>query len=357
MMQAIRTALIGAALTMFSSALFAQPQFPTVPIPATLAGKLEHVTVHGKSLEGNLSGDSADREVAVYLPRSYAAESIRRYPVLYLLHGFTDTDSNWFGFTGRQHFVNVPGAVDRATAAGAHELIIVMPNAFTKYQGSMYSSSAATGDWEAFVAKDLVAYVDGHYRTLPKREARGLAGHSMGGYGTVRIGMKYPQVFSSLYGLSPCCMAANLSPPPEQMARALQVKTDADVAAADFGTKAMLASAAAWSANPKNPPLYIDLPIADGKPVPDVVARWAANAPLTMVHQYIPQLREYSGLAVDAGDDDRGIAETVRTLDKILTDYGVKHVAEIYPGDHVNRIDQRLETKVLPFFSAHLAFK
>ena len=152
-------------------------------------------------------------------------------------------------------------------------------------------------------------------------------------------------------------MAANLSPPPEQMARALQVKTDADVAAADFGTKAMLASAAAWSANPKNPPLYIDLPIADGKPVPDVVARWAANAPLAMVHQYIPQLREYSGLAVDAGDDDRGIAETVRTLDKILTDYGVKHVAEIYPGDHVNRIDQRLETKVLPFFSAHLASK
>jgi hypothetical protein len=91
--------------------------------------------------------------------------------------------------------------------------------------------------------------------------------------------------------------------------------------------------------------------------VPDVVARWAANAPLAMVHQYIPQLREYSGLAIDAGDKDFGIEGTVRTLDRILTDYGVPHTAEIYPGDHVNRVDQRLETKVMPFFSAHLAFK
>jgi S-formylglutathione hydrolase len=355
-MKTIRTLLAATALALGTVIVQAQPQFPTVAIPAKLAGKLEHVTVHGRSLEGNLSRDSADREVAVYLPQSYGTQRDRRYPVLYLLHGFTDTEANWFGLTGRQHFVNVPGAVDRATAAGARELIVVMPNAFTKYQGSMYSSSAATGDWEAFVAKDLVAYVDTHYRTLPKRESRGLAGHSMGGYGTLRIGMKYPAVFSALYSLSPCCMAANLSPSGEQMARAAQVKTDADVAAADFGTKAMLASAAAWSANPQNPPLYVDLPVADGKPAPDVVARWAANAPLAMVHQYIPQLREYAAIAIDAGEDDRGIVDTVRTLDKILNDYGVRHVAEVYPGDHVNRVDQRLDTKVMPFFSTHLAF-
>jgi S-formylglutathione hydrolase len=356
-MKRMRTLLIATVLGLGARGALAQPQLPTVPIPAKLAGTLEHVSVHGKSLEGNLSHDSADREVAVYLPPGYATQRNRRYPVLYLLHGFTDSEANWFGFTGRPHFVNVPGAVDRATAAGARELIVVMPNAFTKYQGSMYSSSAATGDWEAFVAKDLVAYVDGHYRTLPKRESRGLAGHSMGGYGTLRIGMKYPAVFSSLYSLSPCCMAANLSPSAEQMARVLQVKTDADVAASDFGTKAMLASAAAWSANPKNPPLYVDLPIADGKPVPEVIARWAANAPLAMVHQYVTQLNEYAAIAIDAGDDDRGIVDTVRTLDEILTNYGVRHVAEVYPGDHVNRVDQRLDTKVLPFFSTHLAFK
>jgi S-formylglutathione hydrolase len=341
----------------YSGAANTQPAFPTVPIPAKLDGKVEHVSVHGRSLEENLSRDSADRMVAVYLPPSYATSRDRRYPVLYLLHGFTDSESNWFGLTGRQHFVNVPGAVDRANAAGAREMIVVTPNAFTKYQGSMYSSSAATGDWEAFIAKDLVAYVDGHYRTLSQRAARGLAGHSMGGYGTMRIGMKYPEVFSSLYSMSPCCMAANLSPSPEMLSRVLQVKTDADVAASDFGTKAMLASAAAWSANPKNPPLYVDLPIADGKIVPDVVARWAANAPLAMVHQHIPQLREYSALAIDAGDMDVGIVDTVRVLDRILTDYGVPHTTEVYAGDHVNRVDQQLEKKVMPFFSKHLRFE
>lgn len=354
-----RALLVTAALA-GASAAFAQAQpSPTVPIPATLAGKLERVTVHGKSLEGNLSGDSADRPVSVYLPPSYATQPNRRYPVLYLLHGFTDNDENWFGLA-QPHFVNVPGAVDRAVAHGARELIVVTPNAFTKFAGSMYSSSAATGDWEAYVAEDLVAYVDSHYRTLATRASRGLAGHSMGGYGTVRIGMKYPHVFSSLYSLSPCCMAANLNPPPQQFAGALAVKSSADIAnlnPSDFGTKAMLASAAAWSANPSRPPLYIDLPIEDGKLVPDVAARWAANAPLAMVHQYLPALRSFDAIALDVGDRDFGIADTVRTLDEILTRYGIDHTTEIYSGDHLSGVDQRLEANVLPFFSKHLAFE
>lgn len=62
-------------------------------------------------------------------------------------------------------------------------MIIVMPNAYTRYMGSMYSNSATTGDWETYVAKELVAYIDGHFRTIAERDSRGLAGHSMGGYG------------------------------------------------------------------------------------------------------------------------------------------------------------------------------
>src|SRR5262249_1878373 len=217
---------------------------------------------------------------------SYAKSPGRRYPVLYLLHGFTSSDARWFGLTCTPHFVDVPTAADAALAAGVDHTIILMPNAFTKYQGSMYSSSAVTGDWERFITEDLVKYIDTHYRTIAKRESRGLAGHSMGGYGTMRLGMKYPHVFAALYALSPCCMGANLSPPAEAMGRAAKVQSDADIAAADFGTKAMLASAAAWSPNPRNAPRFFDLPIVDGKVVPEVVAAWAANAPLSMVHQY-----------------------------------------------------------------------
>jgi S-formylglutathione hydrolase len=345
------------AIPFLSTPAFAQAPPAAVPAPAHQnAGHYERITVHGASLVGNLEGDSADRNVSVYLPPSYAKSPRRRYPVLYLLHGFTDSDARWFGLNGK-HFVNVPTAVDAAFAAGAHEMIIVMPDAFTRYQGSMYSSSAVIGNWEAFITEDLLKYVDSHYRTLAVRASRGLAGHSMGGYGTMRIGMKYPNVFSSLYAMSPCCMGANLTPNVDAITKAAQVKTDAELAATDFGTKAMLASAAAWSPNPAKAPQFFDLPVAEGKVVPDVVAAWAANAPLAMVHQYIPALKTYDAIVIDAGDRDVGIAATVRTLDDILKGYGVAHLSQIYEGDHVSGIEKRLQENVIPFFSEHLKSK
>jgi S-formylglutathione hydrolase len=218
----------------------------------------------------------------------------------------------------------------------------------------MYSSSVTTGDWETFIARDLVAYIDSHYRTIPEAASRGLAGHSMGGYGTVRIGMKNPDVFSSLYILSPCCMVANISPKPSPKAEAIQ--KPADLASADFGTKAQLASAAAWSANPKNPPLFLDLPYKGDELQPDVVAKWAANAPLAMIEQYIANLRKMHAIAMDAGDKDEPIASTVRTLDQILASYDIPHAFEIYPGNHVSGVAERMETKTLPFFSKNLSF-
>jgi len=334
---------------------------PAVSRPAAQAsrpaGAVEHVRVHGPSLAGNLEGDDPDRMVSIYLPPGYAEAKTRRYPVVYLLHGFTDSDDRWFGRV--QHFVNVPQAADKALAAGTRDLIIVMPNAFTKFKGSMYSTSVVTGDWESFIARDLVAYVDAHYRTIASAPGRGLAGHSMGGYGVLRIGMRHPSIFSSVYALSPCCMVPNLSPQretgPTGPSRAETVKTQEEIDKADFGTLAQLASAAAWSPNPKNPPFFMDLPTKDGQPQPLVLAKWAANAPLAMVDSHLESLKGLTGLAIDAGDKDAGIAATVQTLHAILVANDVPHVFEIYEGDHVNRIGARLETKVLPFFSDRLA--
>ena len=118
------------------------------------------------------------------------------------MHGYGGRDDT---FNGR--LATLPDSADKLAAAGtAREMIVVMPNAFTLHKGSMYSNSVTTGDWETYVARDLVAYVDGHYRTIPNRMSRGLGGHSMGGYGAVRIGMKRPDVFSSLYLMSSCCL-------------------------------------------------------------------------------------------------------------------------------------------------------
>jgi hypothetical protein len=119
----------------------------------------------------------------------------------------------------------------------------------------------------------------------------------------------------------------------------------------------MLASAAAWSPNPANPPFFIDLPVKGGELQPIVFAKWTANAPLAMVDSYIHNLRRIKALAMDAGNEDRGIAATVRELDEVLNNYKIDHFSEIYEGNHVNRIGERIDTQVLPFFSKNLSFK
>lgn len=319
-------------------------------------GTVERVKVHGASLEGNLIGDSSDRDVSIYLPASYERETGRRYPVVYLLHGFTASDARWFSPT--EGWLHVPTVMDRAFAqTGNREMIIVVPNAFNAFQGSMYSASATIGDWEGFITRDLVSYMDSHYRTIPRRQSRGLAGHSMGGYGTARLGMKYPEVFSSIYLLSPCCMAPNMNAGQAARSPAEDVKTVAEIAKADFGTKAQLASAAAWSPNPNKPPLYLDLPTENGQPQPMVLAKWAANAPLAMVDQYVPNLKRLKAIAMDAGDQDRAIAATVRSLHEALDIYRIPHMFEIYAGDHTNHVAERIELTMVPFFSENLAFE
>jgi S-formylglutathione hydrolase len=319
-------------------------------------GAVERIKIHAKSLEGNLEGDSPDREVLIYLPASYRTSANRRYPVVYMLHGFTDNPDNWWGF--KQHFINLPAVLNKAFSDGStREVMLVMPDSFTAYQGSMYSNSVTTGDWEDFVAKELVAYIDAHYRTIANAASRGLSGHSMGGYGAIKIGMRHPDVYSSVYVLSPCCMSA---PNPQSAgrggARAEAVHSKDEVAKADFGTKAVLAEAAAWSPNAKNPPLYFDLPTKDGQYQADVGARWAANAPLAMVYQYISNLRRLHALAIDVGEQD-GLSRDAKLFDSILTDFNVPHVFETYQGDHTNHVADRVEMKVIPFFSKNLSFE
>jgi S-formylglutathione hydrolase len=319
-------------------------------------GSVERIKVHSKFLEGNLEGDSPDRDVSIYFPPSYKSATNKRYPVIYMLHGFTDNDEKWMGLV--KHWIDLPEVLDKAVANGeSRELIVVMPNAFTRYFGSMYSNSVTIGDWEDFVAQELVQYIDAHYRTIADAASRGLAGHSMGGYGALRIGMQHPEIFSSVYLLSPCCLAApEIKSTADPMKKANAIKDPSEIEHADFMTKAMLASGAAWSPNPKNPPLYLDLPARDGEWRAAIAAKWAANAPLVTVDQHITDLKRLKGLAFDAGDKDQSIAANIKILDEILNSNGVPHSFEIYDGDHLNHIADRIETKLLPFFSKHLSF-
>jgi len=333
--------------------LAAQVQTEVPPVvPGAKPVTVEHIKIHGTALEGNLEGDAVDRDVIVLLPPSYAAEKSRRYPVVYALHGYSIGAEQW------TREIHVPQTIEGAFAQGAKEMIVVLPDSKTLHNGSMYSSSVTTGDFEQFIAHDVVAYIDAHYRTIPDRASRGLVGHSMGGYGASRIGMKHADVFGSLYVMSPCCLSprpAGLSNP--EMEKALEaVKTPEDSAKLPFFPRAQLATAAAWSPNPKNPPLYLDLPTKGGEPQPDVLAKWAANAPLAFVDQYIGSLRQYRAIAIDVGDQD-GTRIDAGKLHDVLDKYGIANSLEIYPGTHTSKVADRFQNHVLTFFSQNLCFQ
>jgi S-formylglutathione hydrolase FrmB len=319
-----------------------------LPVPGAKQVTVEHIKVHGVSLEGNLEGDAVDRDVIVFLPPDYAKNKSRRYPVVYALHGYSIGAEQW------THEIHVPQTIEGAFAEGAQQMIVVLPDSKTVHNGSMYSSSVTTGDFENFIAHDLVAYIEAHYRTIARRSARGLVGHSMGGYGASRIGMKHPDVFGSLYIMSPCCLSARAAQPNSANDKTLEaVKSPADSASLPFGLRAQMASAAAWSPNPKKPPLYLDLPVQDGVARPDIAAKWAANAPLAFIDQYIGNLRRYKAIGIDVGDQDNLRTDTGKLHD-VLDQYGIANTFEIYSGTHTSAVAVRFQNYVMPFFSQNL---
>ncbi|AJP72512.1 alpha/beta hydrolase [Sphingomonas hengshuiensis] len=347
---------VGAALALLLCGVSGEARAQvTTNVPAPVAGArplaVERIKVHSPAIEGNLEGETPDRDVIVMLPPSYAKSPRRRYPVVYALHGYSIGAEQW------SKEIHVPQTIEGAFARGAAEMIVVFPDSKTIHNGSMYSSSATTGDFEAFVARDLVAYVDAHYRTIAARESRGLVGHSMGGYGASRIGMKHADVFGALYMMSPCCMSPR---DPAQFdakaGAALEAVPSLEAATKlGWGQRAQLATAAAWSPNPKNPPLFVDLPTKAGVVQPEVLAKWAANAPLAFVDQYIGALRRYRAIAIDVGDKD-GLRFDAQKLHEVLDRYGIANGFEIYAGDHTSAVAARFQEQVMPFFSRNLAF-
>mgnify|MGYP001046263405 FL=1 len=319
-------------------------------VPGAPKVTVQRIKVHSPAVAGNLEGEAADRDVIVVLPPGYAANPKRRYPVVYALHGYSIGAEQWI------KEIHVPQVVEGALAKGAQEMILVFPDSKTVHNGSMYSSSATTGDFERFVSHDLVHYVDGHYRTLADRRSRGLVGHSMGGYGATRIGMKHADVFGALYLMSPCCLSARdaFGMDEASLAQVAAMKSPADSANLPFPVRAQLAVGAAWSPNPKKPPLYLDLPAGDDAQRKAVLAKWAANAPLAFVDQYIGDLRRYAAIAMDVGDQD-GLKTDTEALHKLLENYGIANSFTLYQGMHTSHVAFRFQDHVLPFFSAHLA--
>ena len=316
------------------------------PVAGAKPVTIERIKVRGPALEGNLEGNAVDREVLVVLPPSYAKEQSRRYPTVYALHGYSIGAEQW------SHEIHVPQTIEGAFAQGAREMIVVLPDSKTRHNGSMYSSSPTVGDFERYVARDLVSYIDAHYRTLADRNSRGLVGHSMGGYGATRIGMKHADVFGSLYIMSPCCLSPRgPGQPNSDLEKTLaNAKGPEDVSGLPFGARAQLAAAAAWAPNPQAPPFYLDLPTKDGAPQADVLAtirRQRAARLHRPVDRQPAALSRHRHRCRRSGWPPRRrrqAARRARSVHRSLNTF------EIYAGTHTSKVADRFQNHVLPFF-------
>ncbi len=311
----------------------------------------------------NSGGEDPTRRVTIYLPPGYN-ETTDKYPVIYFLHGFTLSDSlqiAWFNFDK---------ILDKAINSNKIKpVIVVMPDQHTLFRGSWYTNSSLTGNWSDFTAKDLVTHIDKNYRTIPNRESRGIAGHSMGGQGALRIGMLFPDVFSSVYALSPATLdiAKEVGIKGKAYKRILEIKTREELVTGwgEFYPNAIIAMGRAYTPNPNKPPFYADLPFTyKGDSVivnAEVLDIWNAKSVLGMVDDHASNLRMLKAIKIDWGrnEDNYHIPITAKMLSQKLENLGVVHYAEEYIGDHGNKVysdDGRTLNDLLPFFNYYLQF-
>lgn len=322
-------------------------------IPAN-KGKVVTAVLQSAALANTTTHEDPNRSLHIYLPRNYETTT-KRYPVVYLLHGYGGQDT--FMLVRNK----VYETLDRGIAENKFgEMIVVAPNNKSKMNGSWYTNSTSSGNWEDFNAKELVSYMDKNYRTITKPEARAVVGHSMGGFGAIQLGMRHPDVFGVVYAMSPGLMDwgsdFNLNNP---YIKQVQKLTKAEEVLPNFYLSITVAMAQAFSPNPNKPPFYCDFPITyNGEAATmneAVMSAWEKHIPVKMISEYAPNLRKLKGIKIDAGiyDGFAHIPIACRYFSEQLSFHNIDHSFELYNGDHGNRLygpnGGRMFTDVLPF--------
>jgi hypothetical protein len=325
----------------------------STPLPA---GKVElGITsdqIASEALAGNLLGDPATRQFNVILPPGYATGDAR-YPVVYVLHAYE-------GDEGSQAW-DMKRDLEKMLADGAgREMILVFPDASNALQGSMYLSSPTIGDYETYLAQDLVEYVDSNYRTLPQPASRGITGCWHGGDGALRLALRHPDVFSvaapysAIYDWSQDIML-----PAGAMSFRREPQSIAEFLRMDPSNQIWIAYAAGAASNPDKPPFYLDMPFVmagkKGEVVPEVVARIVAADPVHDLERYLGQPERLRAILLYHGMNDFfAPVKLARAFGDLLTEKGIAHESvEVKRGSCIDSPDY---TPVLEFMSDNLAF-
>jgi hypothetical protein len=330
-------------------------------VHAADGGQVVQRELRGESLAHSLIGTNPARKLAVYLPAGYK-DSTQRYPVIYYLpNPLAKFDEDFYQGPAR-------GLLDRSIAAGAiGKTIFVAVDMATQLGCSWYVNSPVTGNWEDFMVREVVPYVDANFRTLSNRDSRGILGDFMGGYGAIRFGMTHPEVFGTVYALHPVGTGSGIftmySRPDWKLMEHIQ--SIDEVKNSSFGyifTSIFQASVP----DVNNPPLYIDLqahPTGDALEIDSAVTeRLRDNFLLeTMIGKYANNLKSLRGFRFDwarnDGNQDHVYANQAFTHK--LNEFGIPHEAEEYNGVWGTGnwgVDGRVYTEALPFFARHLVF-
>jgi S-formylglutathione hydrolase len=367
--------VIGSACAPAVPVQLPQVETPTVIPPTDIPPTPDYlpydsVKITASSLENNLIGESTQRTLYVYLPPSYKT-SEKRYPVIYYLPGFGDSQMIRF---------NLPEDMDALIEKNqAREMIIVVINGTNKLGGSFYVNSPVTGNWEDFVIHDVVQYMDNHYRTLPSAASRGITGHSMGGFGALNLAMLHPDIFGAVYSMSPGLFDENglaesqmFSEPStiqsfvEYNQKVLAMPMD-ETAASMFQSPQEFAFAYgnAFAPKPGQHPPYYDYPYSEvnGQMVRDeaVWKKWEGGfgGIPDEVAQYKGNFLKLKGIVVDYGTEDAyaWIPKGCVYFGDQLTAAGIPVKIESFDGGHENELGTRIGDHMLPFFSSTLAFE
>ncbi len=346
-----------------ATALLAIAFSPVSTLAQTTQGKIVDRQITSTNFVDNKIGVSPVRRMVVYLPPGYHSSS-RRFPVIYFLPNPFE-DNYRFDFDHR----NALNLFDQAIAAGVIEkFILVAVDMNTPLGTSWYVNSSATGNWEDFMIKELVPYIDANFKTLANRDSRGIAGIFIGGYGAIRFGMRDPDIFGSVYAMHPVGTGTGVGlsaaiPKWDILADAKSM----DDAKKDAGTWIFTTMFQAHLPAPSNPPLFIDLLahqdkgqlIIDAK----LMERFRNNFYLeTMIGKYAGNLNSLRGFKFDWNRSDANFDHVYanQAFTRKLREYGIAHQAEEYNGkwDDSNwGVDGRFYTEVLPFFSRCLVFQ